>query len=290
MAILSYALLFAAVTAALLRAGAWPVGLPAVASIAAALASGMAELQALLSLGLGGLLALTPALSGSSVSLRLCTLVGAGLFALGAVFRLLPGFPGLILVEPFGRDGLGILAWRYDKGFAGLLLVWLHQHYPVTGAVPHPFPRPTDSLRIARRLVTLLVGTLALLALAVAVDLGSIAPALVPGWWAWILGNTFLTVVSEEALFRGLIQGSLQRHFEVRQGWGRRGYAMSIGLTAAIFGLVHLPWGAPFALLAALAGVIYGLLYGRARSLGWAIAGHAVVNASVLLLLKSPFG
>lgn len=271
-----YLLLFAAITAALYRCGPWTVWALVLASLIPAIYLGAIAPEGLLSVGLGIGLALVPMLRPDNRTLLICALTGAGLLALASVFRLLPGFPALTLVDGFGRDGQGALAWRYDKGFAGFVLVWLHRY---SG-------EPAGRLAIRLRLILLPVGTAILLLLAAFVGLGTLTPALVTGWWLWILGNIYLTVVAEEALFRGLIQRGLGRFF---RAWGPNGYAVAIGLTAILFGAVHLPWGLDFAVLAGLAGAYYGVLYGRSHSLAWAIAGHALLNACILILMQSPF-
>lgn len=276
-ALIPYILLFAALTAALARAGPGMVWLLAACSVLSALPLGVVAPEGLWGVGLGAALALAPALRPSSRRLLLCMLVAAGLYALGSFLRILPGFPSLVLVEQFGRTGEGVLAWRYDKGFAGLVLVWLHQRYLAR----------TATVAVIPRLVAVLSGTVILLALAMAIGLVTVAPALVTGWWLWILGNAYLTVIAEEAFFRGLIQRGLNRLFSA---YALTGHIAAVVITAALFGLVHLPWGFDFAILAGLAGALFGALYGRAHALCWAIAGHAALNASMLVLLQSPFG
>lgn len=230
-ALIPYILLFAALTAALGRAGPAVVWLLAACSALSALPLGVIAPEGMWGIGLGAALALAPALWPSSRRLLLCVLAGTGLFAVGSLVRILPGFPSLVLIEQFGRTGEGVLAWRYDKGFAGLVLVWLHQRYLACPV----------SVAFIPRFAALLSGPAVLLALAMSIGLVTGAPALVTGWWLWILGNIYLTVIAQEAFFRGLIQRGLDRLFSA---YALIGHIAAVGMTATLFGLVHLPWGA----------------------------------------------
>lgn len=98
-----------------------------------------------------------------------------------------------------------------------------------------------------------------------------------PKWpaqaWVWALNNLLLVSLTEEALFRGYLQGGLQR-------WLRRlpqGDTLALVLAAGLFGLTHLGAGWQWALLAGLAGAGYGLAY-RYGGLLAATATHFGLN------------
>lgn len=271
-----FLLLFAATAAALCRLDWRVVAALTGASVAAALATGAVSPVALPALACGVALLVGGLVPRLPLTVRRLCSVGLVIFALATGFHLLPGFERLPLVEGFGRDGARSLSWIYDKGFAGLLLVWLHQWQVAPVLVP-----------VWRRLLLLVGGVTAIALLGWLIGLASPDPRLLHGIGLWILGNVFLTVAAEEALFRGMIQRGLQQLV-----WRRLAapYALALAatLTALLFAAVHLPWGVAFAVLAAGAGLFYGYMYGRRRSLGWAIAGHAGLNAAIAVGFASP--
>lgn len=272
----AFLLLFAAIAAALYRLDWRLVAVLTAASVAAAVATGAVSVVAVPVL-IGGFILLAGALMPRLplAVQRTCT-VGLVVYALAAGFHLLPGFERLPLVEGFGRDGSRTLSWIYDKGFAGLLLVWLHQWQVAPVLVT-----------VWRRLLLLIGGVTAIVLLGWLIGLALPDPRLLHGIGLWILGNVFLTVAAEEAFFRGTLQRGLQQLV-----WRRLAapYALAFAavLTSLLFAAAHLPWGPAFAVLAGGAGLFYGYMYGRRRSLGWAIAGHAGLNATIALGFASP--
>jgi membrane protease YdiL (CAAX protease family) len=82
--------------------------------------------------------------------------------------------------------------------------------------------------------------------------------------------------VTEEILFRGFLQGALERS---------AGRWAGILLTAALFGLIH---GFSRAPAAAALGALLGWTVARTGSIVPAVAGHAAVNALAVTLVNSP--
>lgn len=128
-----------------------------------------------------------------------------------------------------------------------------------------------------------------------AVALGSIALALGWGWrlgllawqpgipgffWVFAAANLLNTCFAEELLFRGVIQNWLVK----------RSGSMTLGLlaAAALFGLVHLPLSAAFALGAFIAGLGYGAVYLLSRRLWVAVLCHWLLNMVHILLFTYP--
>jgi hypothetical protein len=97
------------------------------------------------------------------------------------------------------------------------------------------------------------------------------------------LGMLWVTALSEEFFFRGLLQHWLA-------AWtGSR--TLALALASAVFGAAHLwfPPGFPnwrFMILAAAAGVFYGRAYQSAQSIRAAMVAHALVNVSWRLFFR----
>lgn len=263
-----FALLFLAMLLALAGRVRW-AALVAAACAAFAVPAGLATwLSGLVWLAGGGLA--WAACKAPESRLRVSALCLLAVLGLALGFHAVPGFQPLRLLDAFGREAAHPLVWSLDKGVGGLLLLCALPYAPSRGGG-------------FARLLALVVGVAILLAASRAVGLASWAPQLLPGFALFVLGNLFLTVVAEEAFFRGLLLGALCRRFGA-QGWRE---AASLVLVSLLFALVHLPWGMLFAALAGCAGLFYGLLLMR-YGLAWAILGHAAFNAAAVLLLRSP--
>lgn len=273
-ALAAFAVLFGAACAAFARADNRLISLLAVIACALALLGDLLAPLGLLTLAAGAALAIgatSPCLGPWQRTTATWTLAA---FAVALGLHLLPGFGAWTVAEGFGRTAAGSIAWSFDKAYAGLLLVWLHQQRTPPSTPP--------TLRFLA--AGILLGTVAVLALGMAVGIASFDPRLLAGLGWWVVGNVFISVAAEEAFFRGMIQRSLQDRF----GRGSAAIVLAVLLTAILFGAAHAPWGLGFATLAGVAGVYYGVMYAHRDSLGPAIAAHACVNAAVVVLLSSP--
>jgi len=88
----------------------------------------------------------------------------------------------------------------------------------------------------------------------------------------------FITAVPEEFLFRGLLQNLLTQWLGARFG---------LVVASIIFGLAHLP-DPRYVLLAAIAGVAYGLVYARTQRVTASAITHALVDATWGTFLRAP--
>ncbi|MDP2245067.1 CPBP family intramembrane glutamic endopeptidase [Pseudomonas sp.] len=158
------------------------------------------------------------------------------------------------------------LSW--DKLLVGLTLLawWLGQ----------PHMRATQPQR-AWAVALLTLAGVPLLALAL--DLVGWQPKWPEELWLWLAVNLGVAVLAEELLFRGLLQTRLVSWLGIWPG---------ILLTALLFGAVHAPFSPLFAIVAGVAGLGYGLVFHYSGRLSLAIALHAAVNLSHLLLLSYP--
>lgn len=185
--------------------------------------------------------------------------------------HVLPGFSPWTLWQPrqISPDAPPYaLRLSWDKLLLGtaLLAWWLGQSR-----------RPVISLKLAW-LVCL--ATLPLIpVLAMALGLVAWQPKWPQGVLLWLAVNLGAAVLAEELLFRGVLQPVLVR---------RLGSWPGLLLTAGLFGVAHLPFSTLFAMVAALAGLGYGLAFHYSGRISLAIALHAAVNLVHFLLLSYP--
>jgi membrane protease YdiL (CAAX protease family) len=94
---------------------------------------------------------------------------------------------------------------------------------------------------------------------------------------ATLVMSAIVAGISEEAGFRGYMQGSLERHY---------GPAFAIAMASVVFGLVHLSHGAflPAILFDAGWGALYGLLTYRTGSILPAVILHSMADALEFIL------
>lgn len=193
----------------------------------------------------------------------------AGGLALAA--HLLPGFTPTPLwaprqISPDAPPYALRLSW--DKALLGLTLLawWL-------GSTPASAPSWPKALLVCG--VTLLGVPL----LALALGLVGWQVKWPEGLLLWLAVNLGVVALAEELLFRGLLQPALVR---------RLGVCPGVILGAVLFGAVHLPFSALFALLAGLAGLGYGLAFHYSNRLSLAVTLHVAVNLLHFLLLSYP--
>lgn len=115
--------------------------------------------------------------------------------------------------------------------------------------------------------------------LALALGLVTWQPKWPDGLWLWLLINLGVAVLAEELLFRAWLQPCLVKRLGIWPG---------VLLTAALFGAAHIPFSPLFALVAAVAGLGYGLTFHYSGRLHLAIALHGAVNLTHMLLLSYP--
>lgn len=89
----------------------------------------------------------------------------------------------------------------------------------------------------------------------------------------WALNNLIFACIPEEVLFRGFIQ----RHLS--EAWKRYPYGdyTALLLASLIFGIAHLRT-MQYALLATFAGLVYGIVYQKTKSIEASILTHFLLN------------
>lgn len=196
------------------------------------------------------------------------------LLAFALALHWLPGFDNALVIDNarLSADAAPFsIAMNLDKPLIGL---WLLLACPWILGVR----------RTTHWLLWILPGTL-LLCLGGAWLAGFVAWA--PKWpdtlWIFALNNLLLVSLTEEALFRGYLLGSLQRLFAPL----RHGNILALLIAASLFGLAHAGGGLTLVALATLAGLGYGLVW-RHGGLVAAWLTHFAVNIAHFTLLTYP--
>ncbi|MFS2159372.1 lysostaphin resistance A-like protein [Pseudomonas sp. Pseusp122] len=182
--------------------------------------------------------------------------LGHGLFvvlAIALAAHWLPGFANarVIAATRFSADAVPFTMYlNLDKPLIGFWLL-LGCPWVATGVCTG------RTLRIA--LTTLILTTVACMALAMSLGVVIWSPKWPDTTALWLANNLLLVSLTEELLFRGYIQGGLQR---LLKGIAH-GDTLALGCAAALFGLAHIGGGWQWMFLATLAGVGYGMAYRR---------------------------
>lgn len=216
-----------------------------------------------------------------------------GAVTLAAACHALPGFRNLLLADAvmLRPDALPFTLYaNADKGLAGLLLL-VFAARPMDLAAPLGMAAARAGLPLWRAVsVHALVTGGIVLGLAWLMGVVRFDPLWrqdPPHWqlaWRFLLVNLLFTCAAEEAFFRGLVQGGLTRWLACK---GRPAWP-AILVAALLFGLAHAGGGMAYALLAAVAGLGYGLVRERTGRVGAAVAVHFALNAAHFLFFSYP--
>ena len=192
------------------------------------------------------------------------------LLALALAVHDLPGFNNpLVAVDlRLSPDSPPITPYAsFDKGAAGLLLV---AYYCQRVKARSEWPA-VIATGVAAGAAT------ALVVVGLIAALGFIAPdPKLPGFALMSVPiNLLLTCVAEEAFFRGVVQERLMRVIGPSSRWRW----LPLAASSVLFGLAHAGGGIALAVAATVAGVGYGVAYGRTRRIEAAVLAHFMLNA-----------
>lgn len=99
----------------------------------------------------------------------------------------------------------------------------------------------------------------------------------------WFINNLFFVCLTEEVLFRGVIQNKLKG-----LNLGRYIPYIHVILASIIFGLVHFKAGVLYILLSCIAGIFYGLAYEMTGRVLCAILVHFFLNFVHIIFFTYP--
>ena len=187
--------------------------------------------------------------------------------AVGLSLHALPGFHNLPV----------IVAARYS-GDAAPFSMYLNLDKPLAAfwivlALAPPMAGRNAPATLGAALAACAAAAVVCLGVALSLGLVGWAPKWPESGWLWLANNALLVTLAEEALFRGYLQQQLSARWAHRRG----GAALAIAVAAALFGLAHIAGGAPWVVLAGLAGVAYGVAY-RYGGLAAAVLAHLGLN------------
>ncbi len=205
-----------------------------------------------------------------------------GILVLGLLLgmHVLPGFHNfLVLDKVVISSGAApyTLYLNFDKTLIGVFILGLC-HQPLLARRK----QWAEALRRAAPIVPIHIGLVA--AGAAAIGYLTWQPKWVSLFALWAPVNLFFVCLSEEAVFRGLIQRELNAALRGVSG----GSPIAIGVSAALFGLAHFGGGVSYIVLATAAGLGYAIVYHRTRSIEMSMLAHFALNSVHFLLFTYP--
>lgn len=248
-----------------------------VCAVIAGLFSDRLEIMSLLSIGALGFLMWWPENRRAPTLVKYFCYSLFLLLSLTMMSHLAPGFNNLAIFKgfQFSPDSIPFTMYlNFDKTLVGLFIYLF-------------FLKPTEmitkgSLKTCALVLVALVAVLMPVGFAInyiRVDLKFPAFAGV-----WMLNNLFFVCLAEEGLFRGFIQGGLEKILPLSKC--RTAIAISVGAIA--FGLLHFKGGPSYILLSTFAGVFYGYTFAKTKRIECAMLVHFALNTIHFFLFSYP--
>jgi membrane protease YdiL (CAAX protease family) len=190
-------------------------------------------------------------------------------------FHLLPGFNNALVVDGLRISQLSIpfsIYLNFDKTIAGIILFMNNRLYE------HENPLDSKSIILISKLLFLcatILMTTGILYGYIKFDFKIPNILLI-----WCINNLFFICLSEEVIFRGIIQNKLEEFSSSKY--------FSLTLASLIFGLAHFKGGIAYILLATIVGGFYGLAYQKTRRVLCAMLVHFGLNLIHLIFFTYP--
>lgn len=105
-------------------------------------------------------------------------------------------------------------------------------------------------------------------------------------WPIWCINNFFFVCFAEEMIYRCLMQGALRRFLSVRL----KKIYVHILISSMLFGIIqHFRGGPMLIALSLIAGIFYGVVYDKTRSILWSMIVHFTLNLIHFIMFTYPF-
>ena len=256
--------------------GLWII--PFIVSLGIGLSAGFVHLPALLPITILGLACYFFSVKPSRAIRALAGAVIV-LLSIGLLAHIVPGFSNFKVISDaiISTGGIAYTKYlNYDKALVGLFIL----------AFCHPLLTTKEQwvamLRTAAPLAFAVICVVILLGLMMGYVRWEVK--FPPQFYVWAWPNLFFTCVAEEALFRGF----LQRHLQGSLKGISYGGILGLVLASVLFGLAHYAGGVSYIILATVAGLGYGWIYQRTKSIESSILTHFTLNAVHFVFFTYP--
>jgi membrane protease YdiL (CAAX protease family) len=200
--------------------------------------------------------------------------------SIALVAHKIPGFHNILFYKDVHISNISALYSAYinfDKPFLMLLLTYCYARNNI-------WQNPLNLLY-----QSLLIGIIAsgvLLAPALLSGYLKFDPKIPEIFWGWGVLN-IITIVSEEALFRGFIQNALNEVFSSSKI--KYHSVLSLIIASALFALMHHQGGTIYVALSFIAGLFYGYALILTKRIEASIIVHFTVNLVHILFFTYPY-
>ncbi len=190
----------------------------------------------------------------------------------GIAIHLVPLYHNVLMIDQQivkPNSSLYSIYWNFDKSLIGMVLI---------GA----FVRTSKNIKSVCKGIALPVLITIIITLILGVLLSLIKPQIVQQniWLKFVLlfapAQLLSTCLAEEAFFRGFVQSGMKKAL-VKRNYKHSAY-IAIGISALLFGLVHLGAGISYAIVSTAAGIGYGYVYNKTGRIESAIVCHFLLN------------
>jgi membrane protease YdiL (CAAX protease family) len=239
------------------------------ASIISGVLAAFLTWQAVAGLAVYGATAYAAKTYSGNRALRVALLFITGAMALAMSMHKFPGFNNPLLAENMITSA-GAPAFTHRASFdtisAGLILMALFGN---------PIQNLADWKLVLRRFAPIALMTIVtVLGLATAIGYVKFDFKTVPYTAVYLVANLLFTCVTEEAFFRGFMQGQLTQGMK---SWRAGSYIAWI-IAAVLFGIAHSKGGLTLIALATIAGLYYGYAFMSTKRVEASILTHIALN------------
>ncbi|MBK1896747.1 CPBP family intramembrane glutamic endopeptidase [Chryseobacterium paridis] len=201
--------------------------------------------------------------------------LGIFVFSIVVFQHLLPGFNNVLIFDKIqvSKDAVPFtMYFNIDKTLTGLILLLF--------VVPWEM---NFKSALKKNWYLIIIAVLLLMGLTLLFNFVKIDIKFHSYFFIWALNNLLFVVMAEEVLFRGFFQ----RHLSLLNI--KNSGIIAVFIAALAFGALHWQGGIWYVLYAAIAGMMYGLIYYRAKNIILNIVSHFILNLIHILFFTYPF-